>query len=56
MYSRDGSVRQVDPSFDLHDNVFLISFPTTDRIYVIYLDGTGYFGNESFTWYFEYYD
>jgi len=56
MYSRDGSVREVLPSFDFYGNVFLIAFPTTDRIYLIFSDGTGYFGEETFTWYFEYYD
>ena len=56
MYSRDGSVRPVEPTFAYYGNVCLISFPTTEKIYVIFDDGTGYFGDETFTWYFEYFE
>jgi hypothetical protein len=54
MYSRDGSVRQVEPSFSLRGSTFLIGFPTTTRVYNLFNDGTGFFGDEALVWIFDY--
>jgi len=54
MYSRDGDYREVEPTFWIERGVFMISFPTTTRVYNIYEDGTGFFGDETFTWFIDY--
>jgi len=51
MYSRDGSTSSVDPSFWMEGSTLVISFPTTSRLYYLYEDYTGRFGDETFSWY-----
>jgi len=50
MYSRDGSSREVYPEFTLRRDVIEIRFPTTRRVYSLYDDFVGTFGDESFRW------
>jgi len=50
MYSRDGGESGVFPEFSLSGPTIEIRFPTTTRVYYLYRNNTGVFGNESFTW------
>jgi len=50
MYSRDGTVSTVYPVFWMEDTTMVISFPTTTRLYYVYPDYTGVFGDETFYW------
>jgi len=55
MYGRDGNIRDVYPTFSHMSNVFEIGFPlTTTRLYYLYDNNTGEFGEETFTWEFSY--
>jgi len=53
MYSRDGDYRAVEPTFWLEDGIFKISFPTTTRVYHLFEDHSGHFGDEKFEWEFD---
>jgi len=51
MYSRDGNVRTVYPTFELRGDTFLIGFPqTTTRLYHLFEGFDGYFGDETLIW------
>jgi hypothetical protein len=50
MTSRDGGDSVVLPTFSPDRGTVEIRFPTTQRVYYLYNDFTGVFGNESFTW------
>jgi len=50
MYGRDGYNREVAPSFTLTDSALEIRFPTTERVYYLYDDYTGIFGDEGLHW------
>ena len=52
MYGRTGDNREVDPSFAFNRNALEIRFPTTSRVYYLYDDYTGVFGDEYFWWSF----
>ena len=55
MFSRDGGdPTEVLPDFTLRGGHTLeIRFPTTPRVYYLYDDHTGIFGDEELTWFFE---
>jgi len=60
MFSRDGSYREVFPTFKDEGTAFVIGFPvTTQRLYFLWEDGRGRFGmrdgsrNERLTWVFS---
>ena len=51
MISRsDGKTSSVYPDYRFRDATVEIRFPTTQRVYYLYDDNTGVFGNESFWW------
>ena len=51
MYGRDGNIREVFPTFALQNDAVVIGFPqTTQRLYYLYDDGRGIFGDETFSW------
>jgi len=50
MNSREGGVSVVYPGFSFRDNTLLIGFPTTARVYNLFDDFTGFFGDERLTW------
>ena len=50
MNSRDGGTSIVYPEFSVDGRTIEIRFPTTTRVYYLYEDKTGVFGNEHFTW------
>ena len=50
MTSRDGGTSSVHPDFSHSGSTIEIRFPTTSRVYYLYDDFTGVFGNESFRW------
>jgi len=53
MDGRSGNNRQVFPTFELQNNAVVIGFPeTSTRLYYLYEDGTGVFGDEALTWSF----
>ena len=54
MFSRmGGDAIPVSPNFSLSDYAIEISFPTTSSAYYLYDNYTGFFGDETFTWFFE---
>jgi hypothetical protein len=53
MLGRSGDNREVHPSFIHRRNALEIRFPTTSRVYYLYDDNTGVFGNEELMWGFE---
>jgi len=50
MYSREGNVTDVLPTFSHRNGVLEIRFPTTQRVYYLHDDHTGEFGSEILTW------
>jgi len=50
MTSRDGGASIVYPDFSHSGSTNEIRFPTTSRVYYLYDDFTGVFGNERFRW------
>jgi tetratricopeptide (TPR) repeat protein len=50
MTSREGGDSVVLPTFSVNRDTVEIRFPTTQRVYYLYNDLTGVFGNESLTW------
>ena len=48
-----GDTNPVSPEFLLKGSAIEIHFPTTTRVYYLYDDYTGVFGDESFVWFFE---
>jgi len=50
MYSRDGSTSTVLPTFSLQGDALVIAFPTTTRLYYLYPDSRGVFGDEGLYW------
>jgi len=55
MESRHGGISAVDPTFTYWDGIMYIGFPTTSRIYNLFDDNSGFFGDEFLQWSFEYY-
>jgi hypothetical protein len=53
MFGRAGDNREVHPTFTLKDTRLEIRFPTTTRVYFLYDDYTGIFGNEHLWWRYE---
>jgi len=54
MFSRDGDHREVFPEISMQENAVVIGFPqTTTRLYYLYEDGTGMFGDETLSWSFQ---
>jgi hypothetical protein len=54
MHSRDGNIREVFPTFALGVNAVIIGFPqTTTRLYYMYDNGRGEFGDETFSWSYQ---
>jgi len=54
MYSRTGTLSTVYPSFSLSGTTLEIRFPTTTRVYYVYDNYRGIFGDEGFQWDFAY--
>jgi len=52
MISRNGNVEEVYPTFKLNGRTLEIRFPTTQRVYYLYDDYSGIFGDETLTWSF----
>jgi len=50
MNSRNGGISEVLPDVSRYGNTIEIRFPTTSRVYYLYDDYTGIFGEERFTW------
>jgi hypothetical protein len=53
MYGRAGDNREVHPEFAFRGNTLEIRFPTTTRVYYLYHDYTGVFGDETLRWRYE---
>jgi len=54
MISRTGNVSEVFPTFARESNVVIIGFPrTTTRLYYLYGNGEGIFGDETLSWSFR---
>jgi len=53
MTSRDGGTSVVLPEFSLDGSTIEIRFPTTSRVYYLYDDLSGIFGNESLVWEYD---
>jgi len=54
MIGRAGNVQEVFPTFALSNNAVIIGFPqTTARLYYLYENGRGIFGDETFSWRFQ---
>jgi len=56
MYSRTGDTSEVFPAFSRSGTTIEIRFPTTSRVYYLYDDYTGIFGEERFTWSYSHKD
>ena len=53
MYGRAGDNRVVFPDFSINGTTLEIRFPNTERVYFLYDDLNGIFGDEEFWWGFE---
>jgi len=53
MYGRDGDNREVNPEFTLRGTTLEIRFPTTTRVYSLYDDYSGIFGEETLQWKYD---
>jgi len=54
MESRNGGTSDVEPTFSYWGGVLYIGFPTTSRIYNLFDDYSGFFGDELLAWGYEY--
>ena len=54
MESRNGGISEVEPTFSFWNDIVYIGFPTTSRIYNLFDDFSGFFGEEILSWGFEY--
>jgi len=53
MHSRNGGTSDVLPTFTLNGETLEIRFPTTSRVYYLYPDFTGIFGDERLHWSYD---
>lgn len=54
MRGRNGSFSSVEPSFSSGSNLVFMGFPTTTKLYSFNENGTGAFGDEGFSWFYNF--